>query len=250
MIRFAANISLLFTELPLLDRIAAARDAGFDAVEILFPYDHDPALIRARLQHCGMPLALINTPAPDWQSGGRGSAALPGAEKRFQREFAYALEVAGALGAEKLHVMSGRAGGAAAKERLIANLHWACDAAAGLNLTIEPINTTDMPGYFLDDFDLAADVLDRVKAANLSLQFDAYHAARITGDPVATWARHGHRATHVQIADAPGRHEPGSGHIDFASFFARLEATGYRGYVSAEYHPADTTTRGLGWLRR
>lgn len=245
--KFAANISMLFKELPLLDRIAAARDAGFDAVEILFPYDSAAEDIRTRLHNCNMPLVLINTPAPDWAGGDRGCAAIPGDEARFQTHFKQALHYADLLGAGMIHIMSGLASGPDARASLIDNLRWACAQAPGRKLTIEPINPADMPGYFLDDFDLAADILDQVDAPNLFLQFDLYHAQMITGDPVATWEKHCRRAVHIQIADSPGRHEPGSGRIDFAAFFARLDASGYRGHVSAEYHPAASTIDGLGW---
>ncbi len=248
--KFAANISLLFSELPFLDRINAARDAGFDAVEILFPYEIAAQDIRARLQSCNMPLVLINTPPPNWAGGDRGFAAIPGGEARFQNDFKRALRFADVLGADMVHIMSGLASGPEARTTLIENLRWACDLAPTRKLTIEPINPIDMPGYFLNDFDLAADVLDAVNAPNLALQFDAYHAQMITGDLDATWAKHGHRAAHIQIADTPGRHEPGSGTLDFATFFSKLDASGYQGYVSAEYHPAISTAQGLAWLPR
>ncbi|WP_353340140.1 TIM barrel protein [Pelagimonas sp. KU-00592-HH] len=246
--RFAANLTLLFTEVPLLDRIAAARDAGFDGVEMLFPYAAAIGDLKSALETANLPLILINTPVPDWDTGGRGCAAIPGAETRFREGFEQALTYAEGLGTPIIHIMSGLASGSEAKQTLIDNLKWATGRVPEQPLTIEPINTHDIPGYFLDDFDLAGDILDAVAAPNLALQFDAYHAHRITGDMPATWARHGHRATHIQIAGVPGRHEPAGGDIDYPAFFTHLDETGYSGFVSAEYFPAAETTKGLAWL--
>ena len=145
--------------------------------------------------------------------------------------------------------MAGVADGPEAEATFTENLRWAAARAPGQSLTIEPINRHDMPGYFLADYTTAARVLDAVAAPNLALQFDAYHAHRITGDVPGTWAAHGHRAVHVQVAGFPGRHEPKGGEIDYPAFFARLDAEGYAGWVSAEYAPAAATADGLGWLR-
>ena len=246
--RFAANLSMLFTELPLLERPAAARDAGFAAVEVLFPYDEPGHLVRQALDAGGLPLILINAPPPNWTGGDRGFAAIPGQEQRFRHDFRRALRYAQVLGARHIHVMAGVAEGPEARQTFIRNLAWAAETAPEQPLTIEPINPHDMPGYFLDRFDLAAAVLDTVGAPNLALQFDAYHAHRITGDVMATWAAHGHRAAHVQVAGYPGRHEPTGGEIDHPAFFAGLDASGYAGFVSGEYTPAGRTEPGLGWM--
>ncbi|WP_101067237.1 hydroxypyruvate isomerase family protein [Roseovarius salinarum] len=246
--RFAANLSMLFTEVPLLERFAAARDAGFEAVEILFPYDEAGSAIRRALTAAAQTLVLINTPPPNWTGGDRGFAAIPGGAERFRHDFMRALRYAEVLGAEKIHVMAGVAEGPQARRTFIDNLAWAAATAPHRALTIEPINRHDIPGYFLDDFELAADVLDTVGATNLGLQFDAYHAHRITGDVMGTWARHGHRARHVQVAGAEGRHEPVKGAIDYPAFFAALDDWGYAGYVSGEYHPSGRTEAGLGWI--
>ena len=248
MLKFAANISFLWKDLALPNRVRAAAAAGFDAVEVLFPYDTPAPELKRALDQTGLPLALINCPPPNYTGGDRGFAAVPGQEDRFRTDFRRALRYAQALGAGHLHVMSGPAEGAEAETCLIANLQWACDFAPDHSLTIEPINPHDMPGYFLNDFDQAARVIDAVDRSNLGLQFDAYHAQRITGDALACWAAHGHRARHIQIADHPGRHEPGSGEIDFPSFFAALVADGYDGWISAEYAPAADVEEGLGWL--
>ena len=246
--RFAANLSMLFRELPLLERPAAARDAGFAGVEILFPYDEPGHLIRQALDRAGLPLILINTPPPNWTGGDRGFAAIPGGEERFRHDFRRALRYAQVLGARHIHVMAGVAEGPEARDTFIRNLAWAAATAPEQPLTIEPINTHDMPGYFLDDFDLAAEVLDTVGAPNLALQFDAYHAHRITGDVMGTWAAHGHRAAHVQVAGYPGRHEPAGGEIGYPAFFARLDSDGYAGFVSGEYTPEGRTGDGVGWI--
>ena len=246
--RFAANITMLFQELPLHARPMAARKAGFQAVELLFPYDEPVHRIRDGLVQAGLPLVLINTPLSRDKARRRGLAAVPGAEEDFAEAFRRALRVAKVLGAGHIHIMAGLAEGPEARDRFIRNLAWAAATAPDQSLTIEPINPHDMPGYFLNDFDLAAEVLDTVGAPNLALQFDAYHARRITGDVAGAWDRHGHRAAHVQVAGYPGRHEPAGGEIDYPAFFARLEADGYAGFVSGEYTPAGRTEEGLGWL--
>lgn len=248
--KFAANISMLYRDLPVLDRITAAAEAGFKAVEILFPYNHAVVEITHALRMNGLKLALINCPPPNWTGGPRGFAADPDLVARFQHDFKRALRFAKALGAQRMHIMAGVAEGPEAHATFVSNLKWAAREAKGFDLTIEPINTVDMPGYFLCDFDQAAAILDEVFAPNLSLQFDAYHAHLINGDVIGTWEKHGHRATHIQIADAPGRHEIGTGEIDFETFFDRVDRSPYRGFVSAEYNPTHETSRGLGWLKR
>jgi len=250
--RFAANISFLFRELPLIERVAAAADAGFGAVEILFPYDDPVPELRQALSLAGLPLILINAPPPNYTGGERGYAATPGGEERFRHDFRRALRYAEALRVPTLHVMSGPGdpGDRAARKTLAGNLSWAAAEARGRVLTIEPINRTDMEGYFLCDFDLAAGIIAEVGAPNVCLQFDAYHAQKITGDAMGVWAAHGHLARHVQIAGLPDRHEPEAGAVDYPAFFERLDVDGYDGWVSAEYHPADGTAAGLGWLDR
>ncbi|MBP1806090.1 hydroxypyruvate isomerase family protein [Rubellimicrobium aerolatum] len=247
--RFCANLTFLFPELPFLDRFAAARAAGFEAVEVLFPYDLPAPQILDRLDRTGLRLALINGPPPNYADGPRGFAAVPETRDRFRADFRRAARYAATLGAERLHLMAGVAEGPEARATYVENLAWAAAAAPSLPLTIEPINPHDMPGYFLQDFALAAEVIAEVGAPNLRLQFDAYHAHRITGDVLATWAAVAPLVTHVQVAGHPGRHEPDTGEIDLRSFLARLDADGYRGWVSAEYHPRGATLDGLGWMR-
>lgn len=247
--RFAANLSMLFTEHPLDARFAAARAAGFRAVEMLFPYATPAADLRAWMDRSGLRMVLINTPAPDWDAGGRGCAARPGQQARFRAEFETALHYARVLEAGCIHVMSGCAAGPEAETALIANLRWAAARAPDLQLTIEPINPHDMPGYFLNDFNTTARVLDAAGRPGPGLQFDAYHAHHITGDVMGAWAQHGYRAVHVQVAGVPGRHEPVGGVIDYPAFFARLDADGYAGHVAGEYRPVCNTTENLAWAQ-
>lgn len=243
--RFCANLSMLFAELPFADRFGAARAAGFDGVEVLFPYDHPAPLILERLEATRLPLLLLNCPPPNYAGGPRGFAAVPGLEERFRTDFRRAARHAAALGARHVHVMAGAAEGEAARAAYLRNLAWAAGAAPALSLTIEPINRHDMPGYFLSDFALAVEVLEEVGAPNLRLQFDSYHAHRITGDVAGTWDRVRARVAHVQVGGYEGRHEP-----DDPAFLDRLDADGYGGWVGAEYVPRGRTQDGLAWLRR
>lgn len=247
--KFCANLTWLFGELPFMDRFRAAREAGFEAVEVLFPYDCPTQEMRDQLVLNGLSFVLMNCPPPNATGGPQGFAALPGGEARFRRDFDRTLRFAQVLKPLHIHIMAGVAEGPGAEATLVENLRWAAARAPRQSLTIEPINRVDMPGYFLADYETAARVLDAVAAPNLALQFDAYHAHRITGDVARAWAAHGGRARHVQVAGFPGRHEPRGGAIDYPAFFARLDAEGYDGWVSGEYAPATTTAEGLGWLR-
>ncbi len=248
MAKFAANLTYLFTELPMPQRFAAARRAGFDGIEILFPYDlAAKELARAALS-TGMEFVLMNTPPPNWAGGPRGFAAEPGNEARFRSDFDRALRYGQALRVRHLHVMAGKAEGDTARRTLVENLKWACARAPQTSLTIEPMNQTDMPGYFLNCFDLAAEIIDEVGAPNLGLQFDAYQAQMIHGDALEIWTRHAAKVRHVQIAGCPGRHEPRPGDIDFAAFFRAVDASGYDGWIGAEYIPLTSTEAGLRWL--
>jgi len=233
----------------MLERFDLAKEAGFDVVEILFPYDEPGQDIRSALIRYDQSLCLINAPPPNYTGGARGFAAVPGGEDRFRYDFKRVLRYASLLRPTHIHIMTGEAEQSdAAHQTFVDNLRWACAEAPKQSLTIEPINTGDMPGYYLCDFDYAVAVLDEVDAPNLGLQFDAYHAHKITGDTMATWDRFGSRAVHVQISGAEGRHEPIKGAIDYPAFFERLDSDGYAGVVSAEYNPAGSTIDGLGWL--
>ncbi len=246
--KFCANLTWLFTELPFIERFEAAKEAGFDAVEVLFPYDVNAQDIVNELGRYELKMALINCPPPNYTGGDPGWAAVPEQKDRFRRDFKRALRYSKTLGAQHLHIMAGEAEGDAAKACFIANLRWAAAEAPGQSLTIEPINNETMPGYFMNDFDLARDVIKAVDAPNLRLQFDAFHAAKITGDVTGTWAAMADLVVHVQVAQMPDRSEPDSGVIDYPAFFAQLDAEGYNGWVSGEYKPAEDTKAGLGWM--
>lgn len=242
-----ANLTMLFTEMPFLERFGAAKSAGFDAVEVLFPYDVAVPDMLDMLGRNGLPLALINCPPPNYTGGERGFAAVVGS--RFRQDFKRAARYAKALGAQHLHIMAGVAEGPEARACFVDNLAWAAAEAPDQSLTIEPINRGDMPGYFLCDFDDAKAIIKEVDAPNLALQFDTYHAQKITGDVLGTWARVRDVVAHVQVGQTPDRRAPDQGDIDFAGFFAQLKKDGYKGWISGEYTPADRTELSLDWIK-
>lgn len=248
--KFCANLTWLFTELPFLERFAAAKDAGFEAVEVLFPYDNNAQDVVNELSRHDLKMALINCPPPNYAGGDPGWAAVPALQDRFRRDFRRALRYAKTLGAQHLHIMSGDAEGPEAKAVFIDNLRWAATEAPKQSLTIEPISPQVIPGYFLNDYDLARDVIAAVGAPNLRLQFDTFHAANITGDMLGCWDAMADLVVHVQVAQTPDRSEPDKGQIDYPAFFGRLDRDGYDGWVSGEYKPATSTTAGLGWLKK
>lgn len=246
--KFCANLTWLFTELPFLERFEAAKDAGFDGVEVLFPYDVNAQdIVNALVRH-DLQMVLINCPPPNYTGGPQGFAAVPGLEDRFKKDFGRALRYAQKLGAQHLHIMSGEAEGPEAKATFISNLRWAAAQAPKQSLTIEPINNETMPGYFLNDFDVAREIVMTINAPNLRLQFDAFHAAKITGDMLGTWDAMCDITTHVQVAQMLDRGEPDQGELDYPAFFTALDAQGYTGWVSGEYKPRNTTVEGLGWI--
>ncbi len=246
--KFCANLTWLFTELDFLERFEAAKEAGFNAVEVLFPYDVNAQDIVSELGKHELQMALINCPPPNYTGGPQGFAAVPGVEERFRKDFGRALRYAQTLGAKHLHIMSGVAEGDEAKDTFINNLRWAAAEAPDQSLTIEPINNETMPGYFLNDFDLAREIVTSIDAPNLRLQFDTYHAAKITGDVLGTWEAMRDITAHVQVAQMPDRGEPDKGEIDYPAFFAMLDTQGYDGWVAGEYKPRKTTTDGLAWI--
>ncbi|WP_368185166.1 hydroxypyruvate isomerase family protein [Aestuariibius sp. HNIBRBA575] len=247
--RFCANLTMLFTEMPLLERPEAAARAGFKSVELLFPYDTNAAELGSALARSGLSLSLINCPPPNYTDGPRGFAAIPGLQSRFRQDFKRSLRYATVLGVQHLHIMAGVAEGEDARKTFVENLTWAASVAPKQSLTIEPINSMDMPGYFLSSFDQAMAILDEINAPNLHLQFDAYHAYHITGDVLGTWENVRRRTVHVQVAGVPGRHEPRAGQIDYPGFFKKLDADGYDGLVSGEYRPVAGTMDGLDWIK-
>jgi hydroxypyruvate isomerase len=254
--QFAANLTMLFTEHPFLDRFERAAKAGFTAVEFLFPYAFPTAEIKARLQGNGLKLVLHNFPAGDWDGGERGIACLPGRVAEFKEGVARAIEVGTALGVPQLNCLAGKAPANVAagelRETFVSNLRYAAGELkkANLKLLIEPINIYDIPGFYLNRTAQALSILEDVGADNAFLQYDAYHMQRMEGELAATIEKHLPRIAHIQIADNPGRHEPGTGEIDHGFLFKHLDRIGYRGYVGCEYKPATTTEAGLGWLQR
>lgn len=246
--KFCANLTWLFTELPFIERFAAAKEAGFDGVEVLYPYESNAQDIVNEVVRNGLQIALINCPPPNYAGGDPGWAAVPDLQERFRRDFKRALRYARTLGARHLHIMAGEASGDDARACFIDNLRWAAAEAPKQSLTIEPISPQAMPGYFLNDFRLAREVITEVGAENLRLQFDAFHAANMTGDVIGTWEAMADLVVHVQVAQPPARSEPDKGQVDYPAFFARLDSDGYDGWVSGEYKPATTTAKGLGWM--
>lgn len=254
--RFAANLTMLFTEVPFLERFEHAARAGFRAVEFLFPYEWDAADIRRRMDDHGLRLVLHNLPAGDWAAGERGLGCLPDRVDEFRAGVQRALDTAGVLGVPQLNCLAGKAPAGVDDARLhdtfVANLAYAASACkqAGLRLLIEPINSYDMPGFYLNRTRQAADILDEVGAENAFIQYDVYHAQRTEGELAATLQHELPRIGHIQIADNPGRHEPGTGEIHYPFLFDWLDRIGYTGWVGCEYKPATTTEAGLSWLQR
>lgn len=254
MLRFCANLSMLFTELPFLDRFEAAAKAGFEGVEYLFPYDYDPTEIVDRLKAHGLSQVLFNMPPGDWAAGDRGLAALPDRVPEFREGVAQAAHFARALGSRNVHCMAGivpvEIDTAIARQTYLENLRFAAKEFSGIeaNILVEPINTRDMPRYFLTHTQQAMDLIAEADASNIRLQYDCYHMQIMEGDLTPTIDRLLAAIAHIQIADTPGRHEPGTGEINYPFIFAHLERIGYAGWVGCEYRPRATTAESLGWL--
>jgi hydroxypyruvate isomerase len=254
--KFAANLTMLFTELPFLERFAAAAKAHFRAVEFLFPYDYEIEDIRQRLDVNGLKLVLHNLPAGNWDAGERGIACLPDREKEFREGVTQAIRYAKALGVDQLNCLVGKTPAGVdsdfVRQTLVNNLRFAASElrVAGLKLLIEPINTLDIPGFYLSRTRQALDLIDEVGADNLFVQYDIYHAQRMEGELGATLTKHLKQIAHVQLADNPGRNEPGTGEINYAWLFKHLDSIGYDGWIGCEYKPARTTELGLGWRRQ
>jgi len=246
--RFAANLTMMFNEVTFLDRFAAARHAGFKAVEYLFPYDHAPEAIRVRLDEYELEQALFNAPAGDWDGGERGLAAIPGAEGRFAEAIELALTYAETIRPHNIHILAGLAQGPRARETYLENLRRACALAPEQRFLIEPINTRDMPGYFLTTTDEARSIIEEVGAPNLRLQLDLYHCQIMEGDLTRRIEALAPLIGHVQIAGVPNREEPDAGESNFAYLMQTLDRVGYTGWVGYEYRPAGATEAGLGWF--
>ena len=253
--RFAANLTMMYAEHAFLDRFEAAARDGFEAVEFLFPYEHPAAEIRSRLEAHGLALALFNAPPGDWAKGERGVASRPGREEEFRASIAKALEYSSALGNQRLHVMAGLiAPGedrARHREVYLRNLAFAAREAAALGITvvIEPINTRDIPGFFLNRQDEAHAACAEVAAPNLQVQMDLYHCQIVEGDLATRIRRYIAGVGHMQVAGVPERHEPSLGEVNYPYLFELIDSLGYAGWIGCEYRPRRGTSEGLGWIR-
>ena len=253
--KFAANLSMMFTEVPFPERFAAAAKAGFKGVEFLFPYDYAPADVARWLKDAGLVNALFNLPPGDFAAGERGIASLPGREAEFRAGVAKGLEYAAALGTPTLHAMAGLlpagADRAAHRATYLANLAYAAGelAKAGLTLVIEPINPRDMPGYFISTQADGHAVRAEVGAPNLKVQMDLYHSQIVEGDLSVKLKQFMAGIGHIQIASVPARHEPDEGELNYPHLFRLIDELGYAGWIGCEYRPRGKTEDGLGWFK-
>ncbi|HJS05055.1 MAG TPA: hydroxypyruvate isomerase [Variovorax sp.] len=251
--RFAANLTMLFTELPFMQRFEAAAKAGFKAVEYLFPYAFDKKELTAALRANGLQQVLHNLPAGNWETGERGIACHPDRMGEFREGVGMAIDYATALGCPKLNCLLGKlpdgVNAGEARKVAVENLRFAARElqTAGIMLLIEPINHFDIPGFFLTRTDQALAIIDDVGSTNLLLQYDIYHAQRMEGELAATMSKNMARIGHIQLADNPGRGEPGTGEINYPWLFKHIDAAGYTGWIGCEYKPRGTTADGLGW---
>ena len=254
--KFAANLTMLFNEVPFLDRFEMAAKSGFKAVEFLFPYPFPATDIKQKLDQHQLTLVLHNLPAGDWDAGERGIACHPDRKEEFRAGVIKAIEYAKVLGVHQLNCLAGKViTGSDIKvvhETFIENLRYAASELkkANLRLLIEPINTFDIPGFFLNTTHQAIDILSEVGADNLFVQYDIYHAQRMEGELANTIEKNLAKIAHIQLADNPGRNEPGTGEINYAYLFKFLDRLGYRGWVGCEYKPATSTEAGLGWIKQ
>jgi hydroxypyruvate isomerase len=254
--KFAANLTMLFNEVPFLERFERAAKAGFEAVEFLFPYAWPAAEIKSRLDAHRLKLVLHNLPPGDWDAGERGIGCHPDRVDEFRAGVGKAIEYARALGVPQLNCLAGKVPAgvddATLRKTFVANLKFAAGELkkAGLKLLIEPINIFDIPGFYLNHTAQAASILDEVGADNAFIQYDIYHAQRMEGELSATIQKYLPRIAHMQLADNPGRNEPGTGEINYAFLFAHIDRIGYGGWIGCEYKPAAATEAGLGWRQR
>lgn len=255
-LRFAPNLTLLYTEVPLLERFARAAVSGFNTVEVQFPYEAEIQAVKARLDETGLRLVLFNLPPGDTASGEFGTLSNPARRDYFRQSFTTALEAADRLSCKQLNTVFGQqvAGleAAAQIECAVENLAWAVPQAAeaGVTLLLEPLNPTDWPNFALHHTATAADVVTAVGHPQVKIQYDVYHAQMAEGNLINTLTRFFAHIGHIQIADVPGRHEPGTGEINYPAVFSALEDLGFDGYIGLEYKPSTETEASLDWLPR
>ncbi len=253
--KFAANLTMLFTERTFLERFEAARNAGFSAVEFLFPYAWPAEEIKALLDQHQLQLVLHNLPAGDWDAGERGIACHPQRVNEFREGVAKAIGYAKALGVKQLNCLVGKVPEGAdpqqVEQTVVDNLRFAAEELKrhGIRLLIEPINTFDIPGFYLHHTHQAVALIEQVGSDNLFVQYDIYHMQRMEGEIAATLSRQLSKIGHVQLADNPGRNEPGTGELNYRFLFQHLDAIGYDGWIGCEYKPAARTEEGLGWIK-
>ena len=253
--KFAANLTMLFNELDFLDRFKAAANAGFEAVEFLFPYDYSVDELKTRLNDNNLQLVLHNLPAGNWTKGERGIACHPDRIAEFRDGVGQAIDYATALNCKQINCLAGivpeGVSNEQAEQTFVDNLKFAAEALADQNirLLIEPINYYDIPGFFLNYTRYANQIIDQVGSDNLFIQYDIYHAQRMEGELAQTIANNLNRISHIQLADNPGRHEPGTGEINYGWLFKELTRIGYQGWIGCEYKPAGKTTDGLIWRK-
>ena len=253
--QFAANLTMLFNEVPFMERFEKAAKSRFQAVEFLFPYAFSAEDIKQKLEQNKLKLVLHNLPAGDWDAGERGIACLPDRVAEFQEGVAKAIKYAKALDVKQLNCLAGKIPDGADKEllhkTLISNLRYAATELknANIKLLIEPINTFDIPGFYLSSTQQALDILNEVGSDNLFIQYDIYHAQRMEGELCKTIETNLSKIAHIQLADNPGRNEPGTGEINYPHLFEFIDSIGYQGWIGCEYKPASNTEAGLGWIK-
>lgn len=253
---FSANLSFLFKELDFLNRFAAASEAGFSAVEFMSPYEFDAKTLLARLKETGLDLILYNVPSGNWEAGDRGIACHPDRVEEFRTEVERAVEYARILKVPNINCLAGikpnNVSQEQARRTLVENLRFAAQRLSqkGIRLLVEPINNLDIPGFFVNSTKFCLELMTEVEAENLFLQYDVYHAQIMEGDLSRTIKANLNRIAHIQIADNPGRHEPGTGEISYEFLFQYLDEIGYHGYVGCEYNPSKDTQTSLNWLKQ
>jgi len=255
MVRFAANLSMMFCEVDFLDRFEAAAKAGFKGVEYRFPYDFSADEISMRLEANGLKQVLFNTPAGNWGAGERGTACNPSRIDEFREGIALAIDYAKVLECGQLHCMAGLtpegADASEIRKTYVDNLRFASAEMekAGIKCLMEMINTRDIPGFYLNRSAQAEEIMEEAASGNLYMQYDIYHMQIMEGDLAPTIERLLSKIAHMQLADTPGRNEPGTGEINYPFLFGHIDRVGYEGWIGCEYNPAGATLEGLGWMR-